>query len=131
VVVVVVAVDEDTVLMHDPLGRPFASLPIADFLKAWRAEQLSWIDPPFVMRSDFVRVRDTDIDDALRAALPSAVRSLSDDCDAPVPPGTLGTAEARALGSLQYDLVVGDRIRAAATMRSMAPSCSSLVASLR
>lgn len=184
--VVVIDVDEATVLMHDPNSHPFATLPIADFVKAWRAEQIPWIDPPFVMRTDFVRVRDTDIDDALRASSPRAVRWLSDDCDGPVPPGTLGTAEAmerlavmteeglptdvrghlihfavrvgarrlndaaaalarigaeeaaaiasdqaRALGSLQYDLVVSDEHRAAATMRSMAPSYAKLAASLR
>lgn len=155
-------------------------------MKAWRAEQIPWIDPPFVMRTDFVQVRDTDIDGALRASLPNAVRWLSNDCDASVPPGTLGTAEAmerlavmteeglpadvrghliyfavrvgarrlndaaaalarigaevaaqiasdqsRALGSLQYDLIVRDKHKAAATIRSMAPSYAKLADALR
>ncbi|GAB2892390.1 hypothetical protein GCM10022245_29560 [Streptomyces mayteni] len=36
--VVVLAVEGDTVLLHDPEGHPFATLPTADFLAAWRAE---------------------------------------------------------------------------------------------
>jgi hypothetical protein len=184
--VVVLEIDEETVLMHDPHGHPYATLPTGDFMAAWRAEQMPWADPPFVMRTDFVKVREVDVDDAVRASLPSAVRWLSDDFDGPVPPGTLGTSEAlerlaamteaglpadlrghllhfairvgarrlsdaatalarigeaegaaiaadqaRTLGSLQYDLVVGDDHKAAATMRKLAPSYANLAASLR
>lgn len=92
--VVVLDVEDDMVVMHDPHGHPYATLPVAQFARAWRAELVPWVDPPFVMRTDFVKERDVDVRDALRAALPGAVRWLSNEYDGTVPPGTLGTEAA-------------------------------------
>ncbi|CDZ49269.1 RADC family protein [Neorhizobium galegae bv. officinalis] len=59
---VVLAVDDEGVRMHDPQGYPFATLPLDDFLTAWRAETIDYGDP-YTMRTDFRRVRVVQEDD--------------------------------------------------------------------
>ena len=91
--VAVLAVDGDgTVLFHDPHGHPYATLPIADFLAAWEAKSVAYIDTPYVMRTGFVRQRAVTAEEALRQSLPDAARWLSGREDLPVPAGTLGGA---------------------------------------
>ncbi|MBS2537135.1 hypothetical protein KGQ20_30700 [Catenulispora sp. NF23] len=91
--VTVLQVDDDgTVLFHDPQAHPYATLPIADFLTAWEAKAVAYIDTPYVMRADFVRERAVTTEDALRRSLPDARRWLAGRQDRPVPPGTLGGA---------------------------------------
>ncbi|MGH8875950.1 MAG: hypothetical protein ACRD0P_01175 [Stackebrandtia sp.] len=92
--VVVLDIDGDTVVMHDPQGYPYATLPVAEFALAWQADQIPWINAPFVMRTEFRKTRDIGAGEALRTALPAAVDWLSNKYDGPVPPGNLGTAEA-------------------------------------
>jgi hypothetical protein len=92
--VVVLEADRSTVLMHDPQGHPYATMPTPEFMRAWRAEQMPWVDPPFVMRTRFSKTREVEADDAIRAVLPQAARWLSNDYDGPVPEGTLGGAAA-------------------------------------
>ncbi|MFD0559552.1 hypothetical protein FB566_0197 [Stackebrandtia endophytica] len=92
--VVVIEVTDDLVVMHDPHGHPYATLPITDFAEAWRAERIAWIDQPFVMRTDFHRVTDVNVADALRESLPAAASWLANEYSGVVPSGTLGTAAA-------------------------------------
>ncbi len=90
---VVTGVEKDTVGFHDPHGHPYATLPIDDFIAAWRADSIGYAEP-FTARADFHRVRDVDAATALRRALPMAARWLAGDADLPVPPGSLGGAAA-------------------------------------
>ncbi|MBF6330498.1 hypothetical protein [Nocardia transvalensis] len=90
--VVSLAVEDDRVLLHDPQGHPFATLPLAQFMAAWRAP-LDY-GAPYTMRSGFTREREVPVDDALRACLPTARAFLSNRKDLPTPEGTLGTAAA-------------------------------------
>ncbi|WP_043618650.1 hypothetical protein [Nonomuraea candida] len=83
-----------TVVVHDPHGHPFATLPVADFLAAWRADAVEYLDTSYVMRTGFVRVRRTSVTRALHDSLPAAARWLEGRDDLPVPPGTLGGADA-------------------------------------
>ncbi|OKI07218.1 hypothetical protein A6A06_36465 [Streptomyces sp. CB02923] len=92
--VVVLAVENGTILLHDPHGHPYATLPAPAFAAAWRAETVPYTDDAYVMRSAFVRERATDPADALRRSLPDAVRWLAGRDDLPVPPGSLGGAAA-------------------------------------
>ncbi|MFI0262757.1 hypothetical protein ACH4OW_27390 [Streptomyces sp. NPDC017056] len=92
--VVVLAVENGTVLLHDPQGHPYATLPAPVFAAAWRAETVPYTDTPYVMRTGFVQERATDPDEALRGSLPGAVGWLAGRADLPVPPGTLGGAPA-------------------------------------
>ncbi|WP_051393610.1 hypothetical protein [Glycomyces arizonensis] len=87
----VIAIDDGMVVMHDPHGVPYATLPLNKFIEAWRADLVGWVDPPSVMRSRFVKVRDISTDDAFRESLPNAVRLLRNEFDAAAPPGAVGT----------------------------------------
>jgi hypothetical protein len=44
---------DGTVLLHDPKMFPYATLPLVDFVRAWRAEQIQYCREPFVFRSHF------------------------------------------------------------------------------
>ncbi|SDA88458.1 hypothetical protein [Sinorhizobium sp. NFACC03] len=90
--VVVLALDEERVLMHDPQGYPYASLPIGDFMAAWSAK-LTYGDS-FTMRSGFSRVAEVSEVDAIRASIPAAIHWLSMVTDRAMPPRSLGNAEA-------------------------------------
>ncbi|MEU9602920.1 hypothetical protein [Streptomyces sp. NPDC048057] len=97
--VVVLSVDgpadgSATVLLHDPQGHPYATTSGAAFVEAWRGEKVTYIDEPFVMRTEFVREREVTVEEALRASLPGAVAWLAGRDDLPMPEGTLGGAAA-------------------------------------
>ncbi|GAA3987018.1 hypothetical protein GCM10023085_81350 [Actinomadura viridis] len=75
--VVVIGVEKETVLFHDPQGHPYATLPIEDFLTAWRADSIGYPTEPYTMRGDFRRVRRCGAHSALRASLVAARRRLA------------------------------------------------------
>ncbi|OOG74414.1 hypothetical protein B0E45_05420 [Sinorhizobium sp. A49] len=91
--VVVIEMDEDSVLMHDPQGYPYARLPLANFMAAWRADTLSYGDA-YTMRTDFVRVAEMSEIETIQASVPAAIHWLSMETERPVPARTLGNAEA-------------------------------------
>lgn len=98
--VVVLEVDGERVLMHDPQGYPYATLPLADFMAAWEARTLSY-GTPYTMRTGFVRRRKVSEPDAIRASLPAARRWLSMKNVPSTPEGSLGNgAAAEALAGL-------------------------------
>lgn len=90
---VVLAVENGWVRMHDPEGHPFACLPIGDFMAAWQANTLDY-GQPYTMRTHFRRVREVTEEDIIRASLPVAIGLLSMQCTRHVPSGTLGNAAA-------------------------------------
>ncbi|MER5642668.1 hypothetical protein ABT095_37745 [Kitasatospora sp. NPDC002227] len=92
--VVVLAADQDEVELHDPHGHPYATMPAQAFLGAWEGKGISYIDAPFVLRTDFVRQRLVAPLDALRRSLPRAARWLAGRDELPMPPGSLGGAAA-------------------------------------
>ncbi|GAA0921673.1 hypothetical protein GCM10009560_20610 [Nonomuraea longicatena] len=92
--IVVLGVEGDTVLMHDPEGQPFATLPVAEFMAAWRGETVEYFSEGYGMRRAFRRVRVVDPLEALRASVPGAVRWLAGREDRRMPRGTLNGAEA-------------------------------------
>ncbi|MFF5964322.1 hypothetical protein ACFY64_11350 [Streptomyces collinus] len=104
--VTVLAVNEDTVVFHDPHGHPYAALPTAAFLQAWRAEKVAYIDRPFVLRSAFERRREVSADEALRASLPGALAWLDIRADREVPPGSL--ANDQGLERLAEQITTGE-----------------------
>ncbi|WP_235439997.1 hypothetical protein [Paenibacillus sp. DMB20] len=91
--VVVLALNHDSVLMHDPHGYPYATLPLHDFMTAWRAETINY-GGPFTMRTGFKRLREVSEVDVIKASIPSAIRWLSMDGSHDMPPGSLGNGEA-------------------------------------
>ncbi|MEO3766863.1 hypothetical protein [Streptomyces sp. B8F3] len=92
--VVVLAADDEAVLLHDPHGHPYATLPVDEFLASWRAEAVDYTAEPYVMRAGFERIRTVTAEDAVRAALPGAAAWLAGRADRAVPPGTVGGAKA-------------------------------------
>ncbi|MEV0253658.1 hypothetical protein AB0H82_05190 [Streptomyces sp. NPDC050732] len=101
--VVVLEADHDTVVFHDPHGHPYATLPMPDFLAAWEAKTVYYVDAPYVMRAGFVRERQVAPEEALRRSLPDAGRWLAGRDDLPVPPGTLGGASGLAALAARAD----------------------------
>jgi hypothetical protein len=51
--VVVLAIEPDHVLVHDPKGFPCATLPFENLLKAWRAERIGYVDEAYILRANF------------------------------------------------------------------------------
>ncbi|MEV0198824.1 hypothetical protein [Nonomuraea sp. NPDC050691] len=92
--VVVLEVGDDTVLVHDPHGFPYATLPVGAFAEAWRGELISYLERPFRMRYGFTRRERVGAEEALRRSLPAALAWLAGRTDVEVSPGTLGQAEA-------------------------------------
>ncbi|GHJ44154.1 hypothetical protein Cs7R123_14960 [Catellatospora sp. TT07R-123] len=90
----VLAVGDGLVEFHDPHGHPYATLPVADFLTAWRADTIGYRTQAYTMRSGFQQLRAVTAEAALRASLPAARAWLHGRTDLPVPPGTLGGAAA-------------------------------------
>ncbi|PLP57169.1 hypothetical protein CYK37_20925 [Mesorhizobium loti] len=98
--VVVLEVDGERVLMHDPQGYPYATLPVADFMAAWAADTVSY-GTAYTMRTGFVRQREVSEHDAISASLPAARRWLSMEGVSSMPEGSLGNgAAAEALAGL-------------------------------
>ena len=93
--VVVLALRDDMIEMHDPQGYPHATLPLADFMAAWRGETVDYGEP-YTMRTGFRRVETVPEDEAIRRVLPAGIRWLAMDRDLQPPAGTLGN-EAAAL----------------------------------
>jgi len=108
--VVVLDVDDERVLMHDPHGYPYAELPIEEFLTAWRADTLSYGEP-FTMRTGFTRVAEIPDADAIRATIPDAIGWLSLAHDTGMPPGSLGNGAAAERVAEMIEHGAGDGLR--------------------
>ncbi|MEV3986138.1 hypothetical protein [Nonomuraea sp. NPDC049758] len=91
---VVLEVSDSTVLVHDPQGYPYATLPVDAFSEAWRGELIPYLEQPFRMRHSFTRRERVGPEEALRRSLPAGLAWLAGRTDVEVPPGTLGQAEA-------------------------------------
>jgi hypothetical protein len=53
--IMVLSIEQDHALVHDPKGFPCAALPVETLLKAWRAEEMDLVytDEPYNLRTDF------------------------------------------------------------------------------
>ena len=91
--VVVIDVTDDRVLMHDPQGYPYTSLPLADFMVAWRAETIIY-GSPYTMRTGFRQIAKVSEVDVIKASVPTAIQWLSMRGDHAMPAGSLGNGDA-------------------------------------
>jgi hypothetical protein len=91
--VVALEVDDESILMHDPQGYPYARLPLTDFMAAWSAKTLIY-GKPYTMRTAFRRIADIADVDAIKASIPSAIRWLSMVGEHDMPQGSSGNAAA-------------------------------------
>lgn len=91
--VVVLEVDDTSVLIHDPEGFPYVRLPLDLFLASWLTETLEY-GTPFTMRYGFHQTASKSNADIIRDALPAARKWLSCQGTSEIPPGTIGNGEA-------------------------------------
>jgi len=84
------------VRFHDPAGFPFATLPLEQFLQAWRAERVDYPDEPYVLRSAFTLGEPCSRAEAIERALPGVRRSLRADPGGPERYGSLQALELTA-----------------------------------
>jgi hypothetical protein len=55
--VVGLELQDTNIRVHDPAGYPFAQLPLADFLQAWKAVRIGYRQGPYTLRGCFRRER--------------------------------------------------------------------------
>jgi hypothetical protein len=91
--VVVLGVEDDLVRFHDPAGYPLATLPIEQFVAAWRTDTLLYGES-FTSRRAFKRIREVTAAQSIRESIPAAVAWLRGDHEHPVSAGTLANREA-------------------------------------
>jgi hypothetical protein len=77
--VVVLAVEGEAVRFHDPHGYPYAILPIAQFMRAWKADLIVYADAAYAMRLNFRQIREVKLEAAIKASIPRAVHWLGND----------------------------------------------------
>jgi hypothetical protein len=95
--VVVTGADQRDVSFHDPQGHPYAVLPTAVFLDAWRADGIGYLQgESYAMRTGIERTRAVSPEQALTRLVPLAGDWAAGRSELPVPPGTIGGAEAYA-----------------------------------
>jgi hypothetical protein len=97
--VVALALEGDHLLLHDPAGAPYAVLPVADFLEAWRAARVGYKRGAYTLRTDFRSVAPVPRRRMIERTLPLARRNAGAD---PGGPSTYGGGE--ALARLASDL---------------------------
>ena len=89
--VVALAIEDGCVLMHDPQGFPYATLPLADFMAAWAADTVDY--GAHLAHGLHARLGGLGNRGHPRRAAGRA-RWLAMDPRRPVPAGTLGNADA-------------------------------------
>ncbi len=97
--VVILAVESDHVLIHDPQGYPCAILPYSDFLQAWRADRIDYRTAPYTFRSDFRQVERVSRQEMIARTLPTIKANIEADPGGPVAYGSV-----QALHLLAKDL---------------------------
>lgn len=108
--VIVLEVDDERVLMHDPQGYPYASLPVGDFMAAWSAKTLIY-GTPYTMRTGFKRVANVSEINTIKESIPAAIRWLSMEGDLGMPAGSLGNGEAAEALAARIETGCDDELR--------------------
>lgn len=108
--VVVLDVNDERVLVHDPHGYPYAEVPVDDFMTAWRAETVDYGDP-YTMRTNFEKVAEATDAGAIRSIIPTAIDRLAMRTDLEMPPGSLGNGEAAERVAQMIEAGAGDGLR--------------------
>ncbi|OAA60788.1 RADC family protein [Cordyceps fumosorosea ARSEF 2679] len=74
--VVILGIDNDTVEMHDPHGYPYATLPLQEFMAAWKTDSLGY-GKSYTMRTDFKQFESLTEEDVIRRSIPNALKHLN------------------------------------------------------
>lgn len=85
--VAVLDVNDERIMMHDPQGHPFATLPIRDFMNAWGSDTIGYADGRFPLRTSFTAPNGTPAE-WVTASLPDALNWAEGNEAIPIfPPG--------------------------------------------
>jgi len=68
--VVVLRMETDQVLVHDPQGFPLATLSTDDLIRSWRAEKIGYSEHPFKMRTRFRQIEKMSRKEMITRTLP-------------------------------------------------------------
>lgn len=82
--VLVLSVEADHILLHDPWKYPYAYLPIPDFMSAWRAENIAYRIAPYTMRSHFQQIEQRTRQQMITHILPIIKANLLLDQQGPI-----------------------------------------------
>ncbi|KAJ4154076.1 hypothetical protein LMH87_010539 [Akanthomyces muscarius] len=74
--VVVLGIDNDTIEMHDPHGHPYATLPLHEFMAAWKTDSLGY-GKSYTMRTEFRQIEALDEEDVILRSIPNALKHIS------------------------------------------------------
>jgi hypothetical protein len=74
---------DEGLLLHDPAGRPYAVLPVADLLDAWRADSIGWKLGPYTIRSHVEQVSAPGRPEMIARALPAVRANVHRQADRP------------------------------------------------
>jgi hypothetical protein len=81
---VVLGIENDVVLLHDPQGFPCAVLPLSEFMQAWKAERVAYHHAPYTLRSMFQRVEQVSRAEMIERTLPTIRDNLVANPGGPV-----------------------------------------------
>lgn len=73
--VVALGIDNDTVEMHDPHGHPYATLPIHEFMAAWKTDSLGY-GKSYTMRTDFRQIEALSEEQVILRSIPNALKHI-------------------------------------------------------
>jgi len=107
--IVVLSVERDHVLVHDPKGFPCVALSIENLLNAWRAEgmDLAYTDEPYIMRTAFRPVEATSRQQMIERTLPYIGANLRQEL---WKPGMYGGAVALRMLAHTFHTQVPERL---------------------
>lgn len=91
--VVVLSVEDGVVEMHDPHGHPFATMPVNEFLAAWKTDSLGY-GKSYSMRTNFKQNEVLNEEEMIRRSIPSALQHISMAGGGDMPPGSAGNEAA-------------------------------------
>ena len=76
--IMVLGIEEDYAMIHDPKGFPCAALPVENLLKAWRAEEMDLVytDEPYTMRAAFRPIEPASRQQMIERTLPQIGANL-------------------------------------------------------
>ncbi len=101
--VVVLALYDDHVLLHDPNGYPCVALSLPEFLQSWKAEHIDYSDGAYTMRTDFLQVRHVSRAEMITHTLP-IIRQNVQDQEEHLPSGTTVYSGRQVFSRLAKDL---------------------------
>jgi hypothetical protein len=101
--VVALALEPDHLLLHDPAGAPYAVLPVADLLAAWRAERIGYKRGAYTLRTGFRQTARVSRQRMIERTLPLARRNAAADPGGPAAYGG-GTALDRLADDLREEV---------------------------